>query len=226
MRASAEDPGPRSSPSESWGDAPLSRVSVIQFLEAPAGDEDAEEAAAEKRVWGGWGPRGAPSSPPPPDPGPAPPLTPVPTAGPAASGYASPQRAQGDEEGCGASKRSRLLQARLRTALTLTPTLGGGAWGDPRGVGGMPALRALLLGSPRLGAGFRVPGPGVGMGSRPGEGPGCSGAAQGQAPTPSRRADRLRRGLPGRHGGSCGVDVRAATREEPEAAGSLAEGTE
>ncbi|XP_059757184.1 protein scribble homolog isoform X6 [Balaenoptera ricei] len=46
---SLEDPGPRSSPSESWGDAPLSRVSVIQFLEAPAGDEDAEEAAAEKR---------------------------------------------------------------------------------------------------------------------------------------------------------------------------------
>ncbi|XP_029059348.1 protein scribble homolog [Monodon monoceros] len=47
---SLEDPGPRSSPSESWGDAPLGRVSVIQFLEAPAGDEDAEEAAAEK--WG------------------------------------------------------------------------------------------------------------------------------------------------------------------------------
>ncbi|XP_026987915.1 protein scribble homolog isoform X16 [Sagmatias obliquidens] len=46
---SLEDPGPRSSPSESWGDAPLGRVSVIQFLEAPAGDEDAEEAAAEKR---------------------------------------------------------------------------------------------------------------------------------------------------------------------------------
>ncbi|XP_036685865.1 protein scribble homolog isoform X6 [Balaenoptera musculus] len=46
---SLEDPGPRSSPSESWGDAPLSRVSVIQFLEAPTGDEDAEEAAAEKR---------------------------------------------------------------------------------------------------------------------------------------------------------------------------------
>ncbi|XP_033275875.1 protein scribble homolog isoform X15 [Orcinus orca] len=47
--SSLEDPGPRSSPSESWGDAPLGRVSVIQFLEAPAGDEDAEEAAAEKR---------------------------------------------------------------------------------------------------------------------------------------------------------------------------------
>lgn len=106
---------------------------------------------------GGWGPWGAPSSPPLPDPGPTPPLTPVPTAGPAASGYASPQRAQGDEEGCRASKRSRLLQARLYTALTLTPALGGGAWGDPRGVGGMPALRALLLGSPRLGAGFRGP---------------------------------------------------------------------
>ncbi|XP_057592698.1 protein scribble homolog isoform X3 [Hippopotamus amphibius kiboko] len=46
---SLETPGPRSSPSESWGDAPLSRVSVIQFLEAPVGDEDAEEAGAEKR---------------------------------------------------------------------------------------------------------------------------------------------------------------------------------
>uniref|UniRef100_A0A8D1DJN9 Protein scribble homolog n=1 Tax=Sus scrofa TaxID=9823 RepID=A0A8D1DJN9_PIG len=44
-----EDPAPRGSPSESWSDTPLSRVSVIQFLEAPAGDEDAEEAAAEKR---------------------------------------------------------------------------------------------------------------------------------------------------------------------------------
>ncbi|XP_066873754.1 protein scribble homolog isoform X3 [Kogia breviceps] len=43
------EPEPRSSPSESWSDAPLSRVSVIQFLEAPAVDEDAEEAAAEKR---------------------------------------------------------------------------------------------------------------------------------------------------------------------------------
>ncbi|XP_070078612.1 protein scribble homolog isoform X22 [Equus caballus] len=46
---SLEDLGQRSSPSESWSDAPLSRVSVIQFLEAPSGDEDAEEAAAEKR---------------------------------------------------------------------------------------------------------------------------------------------------------------------------------
>ncbi|CAI9154974.1 unnamed protein product [Rangifer tarandus platyrhynchus] len=46
---SLEDPGLRSSPSESWGDAPLSRVSVIQFLEAPMGDDDPEEAAAEKR---------------------------------------------------------------------------------------------------------------------------------------------------------------------------------
>ncbi|KAM9689687.1 protein scribble homolog isoform 9-T9 [Dama dama] len=46
---SLEDPGLRSSPSESWGDAPLSRVSVIQFLEAPVGDDDPEEAAAEKR---------------------------------------------------------------------------------------------------------------------------------------------------------------------------------
>ncbi|KAK2494885.1 hypothetical protein MC885_015915 [Smutsia gigantea] len=46
---SLEDPGQRSSPSESWSDAPLSRVSAIQFLEAPVGGEDAEEAAAEKR---------------------------------------------------------------------------------------------------------------------------------------------------------------------------------
>ncbi|KAM9198404.1 protein scribble homolog isoform 2-T2 [Dugong dugon] len=44
-----EDPGQRSSPSENWSDTPLSRVSVIQFLEAPAGDEDAEEAASETR---------------------------------------------------------------------------------------------------------------------------------------------------------------------------------
>nr|XP_036879223.1 protein scribble homolog isoform X6 [Manis javanica] len=46
---SLEDPGQRSSPSESWSDAPLSRVSAIQFLEAPVVGEDAEEAAAEKR---------------------------------------------------------------------------------------------------------------------------------------------------------------------------------
>lgn len=46
---SLEDPELQSSPSESWGDAPLSRVSVIQFLEAPAGDDDPEETAAEKR---------------------------------------------------------------------------------------------------------------------------------------------------------------------------------
>ncbi|XP_037362850.1 protein scribble homolog [Talpa occidentalis] len=41
-------PGPRSSPSGSWSDTLPGRVSVIQFLEAPLGDEDAEEAAAEK----------------------------------------------------------------------------------------------------------------------------------------------------------------------------------
>ncbi|XP_004638958.1 protein scribble homolog isoform X7 [Octodon degus] len=46
---SLEDPGQQGSPSETWSDAPLSRVSVIQFLEAPEGDEDTEEAAAEKR---------------------------------------------------------------------------------------------------------------------------------------------------------------------------------
>ncbi|XP_058515848.1 protein scribble homolog isoform X2 [Ochotona princeps] len=43
-----EAPG-QCSPSESSGDIPLSRTSVIQFLDAPAGSEDAEEAAAEKR---------------------------------------------------------------------------------------------------------------------------------------------------------------------------------
>nr|XP_012615574.1 protein scribble homolog isoform X2 [Microcebus murinus] len=46
---SLEDPGQQGSPSDSWSDAPLSRVSVIQFLEAPTADDDAEEAAAEKR---------------------------------------------------------------------------------------------------------------------------------------------------------------------------------
>ncbi|XP_039320376.1 protein scribble homolog isoform X5 [Saimiri boliviensis] len=46
---SLEDAGQQGSPSESWSDAPPSRISVIQFVEAPAGDEDAEEAAAEKR---------------------------------------------------------------------------------------------------------------------------------------------------------------------------------
>ncbi|XP_012924825.1 protein scribble homolog isoform X5 [Heterocephalus glaber] len=46
---SLEDPGQQGSPSETWSDPPLSRVSVIQFLEAPEGDEDTEETAAEKR---------------------------------------------------------------------------------------------------------------------------------------------------------------------------------
>ncbi|EAW82196.1 scribbled homolog (Drosophila), isoform CRA_a [Homo sapiens] len=46
---SLEDAGQQGSLSETWSDAPPSRVSVIQFLEAPIGDEDAEEAAAEKR---------------------------------------------------------------------------------------------------------------------------------------------------------------------------------
>uniref|UniRef100_A0A8C5KWZ8 Protein scribble homolog n=1 Tax=Jaculus jaculus TaxID=51337 RepID=A0A8C5KWZ8_JACJA len=43
-----EDPGQQGSPSESCSDAPVSRVSVIQFVEV-SGGEDAEEAAAEKR---------------------------------------------------------------------------------------------------------------------------------------------------------------------------------
>lgn len=67
-RFPAEEPGQQSSPSESWSDAPLSRVSVIKFLGAPAGDEDAEEAAAEKPVWGGGVPGRVASSPPLPDP--------------------------------------------------------------------------------------------------------------------------------------------------------------
>lgn len=64
----AEDPEQRSSPSESWSDAPLSRVSVIKFLGAPAGDEDAEDAAAEKPVWGGGVPGRVAPLPPLPDP--------------------------------------------------------------------------------------------------------------------------------------------------------------
>lgn len=50
----SEDVGQQSSPTESWSEAPLSRVSVIKFLEHPLGDEDAEEAAAE-RAWLGEG---------------------------------------------------------------------------------------------------------------------------------------------------------------------------
>ncbi|XP_042121068.1 protein scribble homolog isoform X5 [Peromyscus maniculatus bairdii] len=46
---SLEDPEQQSSPSGSCSDAPQSRVSVIQFVETLEGDEDAEEAAAEKR---------------------------------------------------------------------------------------------------------------------------------------------------------------------------------
>nr|XP_025727051.1 LOW QUALITY PROTEIN: protein scribble homolog [Callorhinus ursinus] len=44
-----EAPGRQGSPSESWSDAPASRVSVIQFLEVPTCGDDAEGAAAEKR---------------------------------------------------------------------------------------------------------------------------------------------------------------------------------
>lgn len=54
-----------------------------------------------------------------------PPLTPVPTAGPAASGHTSPQRAEGDEEGCGRATERSLLQAQPPASLTL----GGGACG-------------------------------------------------------------------------------------------------
>ncbi|KAM6148298.1 LOW QUALITY PROTEIN: protein scribble homolog [Rhynchocyon petersi] len=47
--SSLEDTGQPSSPSDNWSDTPLSRVSVIQFLEAPVGDEDTEEAGSETR---------------------------------------------------------------------------------------------------------------------------------------------------------------------------------
>ncbi|CAD7694038.1 unnamed protein product [Nyctereutes procyonoides] len=46
---SLEESGQQSSPSESWSDAPPSRISVIQFLEVPVCSDDAEGAAAEKR---------------------------------------------------------------------------------------------------------------------------------------------------------------------------------
>lgn len=45
----SEDAGQQSSPTESWSEAPLGRVSVIKFLGPTLSDEDAEEAAAEKR---------------------------------------------------------------------------------------------------------------------------------------------------------------------------------
>ncbi|KAM4864998.1 protein scribble homolog isoform 2-T2 [Thomomys bottae] len=40
--------GQQGSPSESCSEAPLTRVSVIQFLEAPEGDDDGEEAAVKR----------------------------------------------------------------------------------------------------------------------------------------------------------------------------------
>ncbi|XP_064443817.1 protein scribble homolog isoform X11 [Mirounga angustirostris] len=46
---SLEAPGQQGSPSESWSEAPPSRVSVIQFLEVPTCGDDADGAAAEKR---------------------------------------------------------------------------------------------------------------------------------------------------------------------------------
>lgn len=46
---------------ESWTDTNLNRVSVIQFLDEPKGDDD-EESGAERRVGrvsgGSWGPCG------------------------------------------------------------------------------------------------------------------------------------------------------------------------
>lgn len=58
-----EDPLLQGSPSDSWSDAPVSRVSVIQFLEAPAGDEEPEEAT-EKQVGEGTGPQSPCARPP------------------------------------------------------------------------------------------------------------------------------------------------------------------
>ncbi|XP_006879307.1 PREDICTED: protein scribble homolog isoform X2 [Elephantulus edwardii] len=46
--SSLEDTGQLSTPSDNWSDTPLSRVSVIQFLEAPL-DEDSEETGSETR---------------------------------------------------------------------------------------------------------------------------------------------------------------------------------
>lgn len=68
---SLEDAGQQSSPTESWSEAPLGRVSVIKFLGPTLSDEDAEEAAAEKRVWGGGVPGRVASTPHPPDSHPA-----------------------------------------------------------------------------------------------------------------------------------------------------------
>lgn len=67
----SEDAGQQSSPTESWSEAPLGRVSVIKFLGPTLSDEDAEEAAAEKRVWGGGVPGRVASTPHPPDSHPA-----------------------------------------------------------------------------------------------------------------------------------------------------------
>lgn len=58
-----EDPLLQGSPSDSWNDAPVSRVSVIQFLEAPAGDEEPEEAT-EKQVGEGTDPQSLRARPP------------------------------------------------------------------------------------------------------------------------------------------------------------------
>lgn len=43
----------QSSMDESWTDTNLNRVSVIQFLDEPKGDDD-EESGAERRVRNSW----------------------------------------------------------------------------------------------------------------------------------------------------------------------------
>lgn len=110
---------------------------------------------------------------------PAPPLTPLHTAGPATSGHASPQRAEGDEEGRrGTSGRSLGLQARVRATLAF----GGGAYGNPPGTEGTLAPGVLSV----TGVGLWVPRGGRGgweemspRGRGPGPSPPRSPAEQG-----------------------------------------------
>lgn len=222
-RASAEDPGPRSSPSESWGDAPLGRVSVIQFLEAPAGDEDAEEAAAEKRVWGGGVPGGLPPphpclTPAPPCPSPLCPLQGL-------QRRATPHPSELKVMKRGVERRSEAASCRPDSAQhSPSPPPSEEVPGGTRGAWeGCPPYGLSCLGAPGWvqGSGALC---GHGEPARRGArlqwgGSGPSAHTLLQSRLPPRMAARQTRG-------SCGVDVRAAAREEPEAAGSSAEGTE
>lgn len=197
-RASAEDPGPRSSPSESWGDAPLGRVSVIQFLEAPAGDEDAEEAAAEKRVWGGGVPGGLPPphpclTPAPPRPSPLCPLQGL-------QRRATPHPSELKVMKRGVERRSEATSCRPdSTQHSPSPPPSEEVPGGTRGAWeGCPPYKLSCLGTPGW-----VQGSGAlcGHGEPAGRGTRLQWGARGQAPTPSRRAGCFHRGLPGRRGG-------------------------